>query len=337
MARRRVTITDIARQARVSTSAVSYALNDLPGVSEDTRRRIVEIADELGWRPHSAARALQSSRTGAVGLVLLGTQQPTGEMPDFLLRFLPGLQEELAAHGLLLVLHLVPGLEDANATHLQWRNEHRVDGVIVINPIVRDPRLPELERLGLPAVVVGDTRRASSLPAVWTDDAAATELAVDHLAGLGHRRLVRVASRSDYLHARVREREFTRATVRAGLPAGRSLYAADHPSSIERELVEAAEPATAIVYDEPWSAMRGVAALREAGARVPVDVSVMCWDDSYPAQLANPPLTVLRRDLAGYGRLVARRLAAELAGERAGHVKGTHTELVVRGSTGPAR
>src|SRR6201995_5643827 len=89
--RRRPTIADVARRAGVSPAAVSFAVNDRPGVSEETRERVLQVAQELGWRPSASARALTEARARAIGLVL-GRDPEQLELDAFLVRFLSGLQ-----------------------------------------------------------------------------------------------------------------------------------------------------------------------------------------------------------------------------------------------------
>lgn len=335
---RRVNIADIARQAQVSTATVSYALNGLPGVSQENRRRIVEIADRMGWRPNSSARALHRARTDAVGMVLIKSGVEPGQMPEFLLHFLPGIQDELAGHGILLILHTVPDQDVANETYRQWRDEKRVDGVIVLNPLTRDPRLTCLEELGLPAVVVGDTRRVSVLPSVWTDDAEAMALAVDHLVRLGHQRIGRVGFGPDFLHSRARERAFRQCLRKAGLEPDLNTYHRFGPPREQTfvQWLRSEDPPTALIHEDPTFAIQTMLAMEGLGIAVPGDLSIVCWDDSQLSDVVRPTVTRLHRDLFEYGKLVARQLVAQVNGEPCDHVRGTTTELLVRGSTGSA-
>ena len=333
---RRVTIADIARKAQVSTSAVSYALNGRRGVSDVTRRRIVGLARDLGWQPHSAARALKASRADSVGLVLAGTGDAFGDA-HFLLRFLAGLEGELGRRGVALVLHTVPDRIAETDVYEQWYGERRVDGMIVLNPVLDDPRLDSLERLGVPAVVVGDLRGRARLPCVWTDDLDAAELAVDHLVALGHRRIARVGGTPQLLHSGIRKQGFRKAMAAAGLDPAMDI---DTEYSIEpatHDLLRSARPPTAIIYESDVMAMEALGVMLEEGIAVPDDVSILGWDDSRYCRLVYPRLTALGRDIFGYGQLTARHLLAVLAGEDGGDRKGTTTRLVVRDSTGPPR
>jgi DNA-binding LacI/PurR family transcriptional regulator len=250
--------------------------------------------------------------------------------------FLPGLQTELAEHDVLLVLHLVPDAHAATEVYNSWRRSRRVDGAIVINPTVADPRLPCLEKLRMPAVVVGDSRRVSTLPSIWTDDAHAVDLAVQHLTGLGHRRIARLGVRSDYLHSRVRSRAFNRAMQEAGLDPDLHGYSSESDTRLLARWLRLSEPPTAVIHEDVVSAVQTMMMLRERGVAVPQEVSIVGWDDPPWSATVSPALTTLRRDLYAYGRQVAAQLLKAVDGETVEHVQGTRTELIVRESTAAA-
>lgn len=334
----RVTISDIAKKAKVSTSAVSYALNDRPGVGAATREQILSIAREMGWRPNSAARSLQAARAHAVGLVFQRGEDSSVESSSFMLRFLDGVQSQLSEHDVVLVLRTVHDLAAEITVHERWYAESRVDGIIVVNPVVDDPRLPLLEGLSLPTVVVGDTRDCSSLPAVWTDDAEAATLAVNHLVALGHKRIARVGGMIDLLHTRIRREAFAAAMAAAGLGDDLSVDNATEldAEQVTRELLGSRRPPTAILYEGDTMAMRALITLRKMRVRVPADLSVIAWDDSPLCRLAYPPLSALRRNAFTYGQLVSQHLLALFAGERVADRRGTIAEMVERSSTARA-
>ena len=181
----RTTIKDIAERAGVSKGAVSYALNGRPGVSDETRARILVIADELGWYPNRAARALSAARADACGFVLARPAR-TIALEPFFMEFIAGVESELATRSIALTLQLVRDVREEIAVYQRWYGEHRVDGVLVVDLRLDDPRVDELVRLGLPAVVVGGPLENRVLPAVWHDEAAVVTEAIRYLAALGH-------------------------------------------------------------------------------------------------------------------------------------------------------
>ncbi|TCO49117.1 regulatory LacI family protein [Kribbella antiqua] len=151
----RVTIKEIARRAGVSKGAVSYALNNQPGVSEATRARVLRVAEELEWVSNRAARALSAARSETFGLVLARTAKTLTEEP-FYMGFVGGVESVLAGRSYALALQVVSDLAEELSTYRKWAAERRVDGVIVVDLRVDDPRIPLLRKLGLPAVLVGD-------------------------------------------------------------------------------------------------------------------------------------------------------------------------------------
>ena len=166
---RRTTITDIAERAGVSKGAVSYALNGQPGLSEQTRGRILAIADELGWRPSRVARALSASRSAACGLALARPARTLAYEP-FFSKLLSGIEAELSACQIALMLQIVEDVEAETAALRRWWAERRVDGVLLVDLRVADPRVPAVEHLGLPAVIVGGPGPTGSVPYVPGND-----------------------------------------------------------------------------------------------------------------------------------------------------------------------
>jgi DNA-binding LacI/PurR family transcriptional regulator len=334
----RPNIADIAALAKVSTSAVSYALNGREGVADSTRQRILEIAASLNWRPNSAARSLMTERASAVGIVNLYDPTHPVLSAEFTGPFLVGLQHELRRHDMLLTMHMVDDYAGAQAVYRRWLGERRVDGVLVLNPTLVDSRLDELERLGMPTVVVGDVRRRPTLVSAWTDDAAATDLAVDHLVGLGHRAIGWIGGDPAFQHVDIRAKAFRRAMQRHGL-APDDRVGHDGPSweGVAELVRDPKTPLTAVVIEDSEPALAAVTALSDLGVSIPDELSVIAWDDSSKTTLVRPSLTVLRRDIEEYGRAAARALVSAIdTGERK-NIRGTHAELVQRESTAPRR
>ena len=334
---KRPTIADIAKRAGVSTGAVSYALNGLPGVSETTRQRILDIADEIGWRPNIAARALSASRAHAVGLVLARTARTLGVEP-FFMQFIAGLEAELSAHGSALLLQVVDSHESAGEAMRQWWAERRVDGVIVTDLYGDDSRIALLERLGIPAVLVGRPRPNSVLPGVWSDDAAAVTAVVDYLVTLGHRRIARVAGLSALDHTQVRTEAFRAAMRRHGLRAAEVIdtdYTWEQGARITRTLLARKNRPTAITYDNDVMAVAALGVAREMGVSVPGELSIVAGDDSQLCVLVHPELTALSRDIAAYGAHAAHTLLDVISGKEPSSFQDATAHLVPRASTAP--
>ncbi|MEU9115357.1 LacI family DNA-binding transcriptional regulator [Streptomyces sp. NPDC048483] len=346
---RRPTIKDIARRAGVSESAVSFALNDRPGVSQDTRARVRRVAEELGWQPNSAARALSGERAGCMGLVLARPAQTLG-VESFFLQLVSGIQEVFAARKIALLFQVVADLETECALYRRWWAERRVDGVLVVDPRTQDPRPQLLASLGLPAVVVGGhaepapdppdaPRTRPLLSTVWADDSKAMARLVDHLYGLGHRRIVHVAGLPGLAHTERRIRSLRTEADLRGLDDRqvRSVttdYSDAEGAEATRRILDAAEPPTAIIYDNDVMAVAGASVAAERGIPVPDRLSIVAWDDSPLCRVTHPRLTALVRDTPGFGRLAAQELLAVLDGGPLRTVQGELPHLEARESTG---
>ncbi|MFE6086143.1 LacI family DNA-binding transcriptional regulator [Streptomyces virginiae] len=369
---RRPTIKDIARQAGVSESAVSFALNGRPGVSQDTRARIRRVAEELGWQPNSAARALSGERSGAVGLVLARPAHTLG-VESFFLQLVSGIQEVLAAARTALLFQVVEDIDAECAVYRRWWAERRVDGVLVVDPRTSDPRPALLEALGLPAVTIGEALpqedeggggidpaaagatpaagpvatpapRLAATPAVLSsvraDDAGAMAQVLEYLHGLGHRRIVHVAGLPDLAHTVRRMESLRTEAARRGLGPDqvRSVltdYSDTEGAAATRRVLAEPEPPTALVYDNDVMAVTGSAVAAELGIPVPGRLSIVAWDDSALCRVTHPRLTALVRDTAGFGRLAAGELLAVLAGDPPGVRISERPRLEPRESTAP--
>lgn len=332
---KRPTIADIARQAGVSKGAVSYALNGQAGVSEATRQRILAIADQIGWSPNSAARALSGSTAYAIGLAVYRPARTLGIEP-FFMELISGLECELSPRSYALTLQVVNDVDAEIALYRRWWAERRVDGVIMVDLRFQDRRVPVLEELGLPAVVLGNPQGAGQLVSVWSDEQAALTATVEYLAALGHRRITRVAGLPALLHTVLRDEAFVLACERLDLPEATIVsadYTGEESARITRRLLRAADRPTAIMYDNDVMAVAGLAVAQQMGVAVPAELSIVAWDDSPLCELVHPPLTALSRDAMAYGAHAARLLFAILDGQPGTSLQDETARIVARGST----
>jgi len=334
----RARLADVAALAGVSKGAASFALNGRPGVSEETRARVLRAAEQLGWVPHAAARVLAKGRTDTIGLVMNRPPRLRGVDPLFQ-HFLEGVQDELVDRSISLLIQVVAGHAAELATFEEWARSTQVDGLVLIDLRVDDDRPVVLRGLDLPAVTLGDPRFAAGTPTVWTDDRAAARELVEHLAGLGHRRIARVASSPRLAHSAVRTAALTEACTDLGLAAPhvtepeRSSRAAPEAT---RAILTAPDRPTAIVYENDVMAMAGMAVAADLGLRVPADLSVVGWDDTGLGRLTWPQVTSVRHDAHAQGSHAVRMLLALIDGETVVDEQDPTPRLHLRESTGPA-
>jgi DNA-binding LacI/PurR family transcriptional regulator len=330
----RPTIADVARRAGVSKGLVSFALNDRPGVAPDTRRRILDVARELGWSPSVRARSLSVGRAFACGLVI-------GRSPDviaadpFFPSFIAGLEDEFSVSGQVLVLAVAtPGRQEAE-TYRALAADRRVDGVILTDLRANDPRIALVRELGLAAVTLGEPEGDSPFSSVSSDDGAGIRHAVEHLADLGHVDIAHVAGPSAMLHAARRREAFDRAAASRGL-RGRVVetdFSAAEGARATEALLDAAERPSAIVYSNDSMAVAGIGVAQRRGLDVPRDLSVTGFDDTEMGRHVHPSLTSVATDARGWGAVAARTLLAAIAGDEPQHVRLEDPRLSVRGST----
>jgi DNA-binding LacI/PurR family transcriptional regulator len=335
---KRPTIADVARRAGVTKAAVSFALNNQPGVSAATRERILAIAAEVGFQPSSAARALSDGRAGAFGLVIDRPARLLGIEPYFM-QLISGIQAELSGNHLTLLFTLAEDQDAEIALYRTWWAQRRVDGVILVDLQLDDHRVAVLEELNMPGVVIGTPRASGSLPAVWKEDREATETAVSHLAGLGHRHIGRVTGIGRYWHTKTRTDAFNEVTGLAGIKAT-SMEAdstGEFGARATRELLGRADPPTAILYDNDVMAVAGIGEAQRTGLDVPAGLSVMAWDDSMLCELVHPAVTALRWDVTAAGVEAARRLSQLASGAEADDFREPSPLLKVRESTARCR
>ncbi|HEY9525276.1 MAG TPA: LacI family DNA-binding transcriptional regulator [Thermopolyspora sp.] len=334
---KRPTIADIARRAGVSKVAVSYALNDRPGVSPAKRAMIKAIAEEIGWRPNSAARALNGARANSVGLAVCRPARILG-MEPFFMELISGIESVLSAHSYALMLQMVADHDQEIEIYRRWYGEGRVDGAIIVDMHFADARVAALCELRLPAVVVGHPSQAGPLVPVWSDDAAAVRETVEYLAALGHRRISRVAGLPHLVHTVLRDEAFTATCDELGL-TGHTIvhtdYTGDAGARATRRLIASPQRPTAIVYDNDIMAVAGLSVAQEMRLDVPTDLSIVAWDDSPLSQVVRPALTALTRDIPAYGANAARILLSLIAGESVTGFEDAAGRLVPRGSTAP--
>lgn len=334
---RRVTIRDIAKAAGVSASAASFALNDRPGVSEQTRARVKQVADELGWSPNVAALALSGQRARAIGLVIARSGESVSA-ERFFMSLITGIEQALTPKGWSLVLQMVPDLGAEIEVHRRWWAERRVDGVVLVDMRVHDPRYGRLRELGVPTVLAGPPPGidADGLVSVLVDNSGAMATIVTHLADHGRRRLAYVPGSSRMLHVQERRRGLEVAARERGaevVPTGSTDFSEHAGHDVTADLLAGPNPPDALIYDNEMLALGGLVACHEAGLVVPDDVAIVSFEDSPICRVVTPPITALRRDPAVLGAAAADLLLSVLHGGPASDITLPPAELVVRGSS----
>ncbi|MFL5756749.1 MAG: LacI family DNA-binding transcriptional regulator [Chloroflexota bacterium] len=338
---KRPTSADVASLAGVSRTTVSFVLNDRPDVKipGDTRRRVLDAARELGYHPHAPARQLAGGVSRVLALVML--QSPEQVAGDALLAdTLRGLAYAARSGGFRVMLE--PLAHDGPwQTYDATLREQHADGMVISGPRVDDKALLGLVRDGFPIVLQGSLPDLA-VASVDIDNVAAARGAVEHLIGLGHRRIACITHAPVvYTAAHARLRGYRDALAAAGLEASPDLFeeaafdASSGHAAMARLLARTSFDAVFVASDVV--ALGAIGALREAGLHVPADVSVVGFDDIPLAAYFDPPLTTVRLPAFELGQAAGRALVQRIADPALRYRTLLPTELIVRASTASPR
>ncbi|MGW6282265.1 LacI family DNA-binding transcriptional regulator [Kribbella sp. NPDC055071] len=334
----RVTISDLARRLQISKASVSYALNGRAGVSEETRRRVLDLAEELGFHPNSAAVALSASRTQTIGIVV--ARDPALISTEaFYMRTLVGIEQYLNEVDSSLLLRLTGEHGEDLEVLRRWSRQGRVDGFILFDEHSNDPRIPLLKELGVPCVVVSSNDPGDGVGRLVSSPEETVTLLLDHLASLGHREIAHVSGPFTFLHEQLRERMLKERAAQLGITVRHveGSYRYDDGAELTRRLLTGPNPPTAIILGNDLMAVAALRVAMELGTPVPGGVSILAWDDSPLCELAGPGITAVDQKTMERGRAAADLLLRIAAGQTELHEEAPEGELRARESSGPAR
>lgn len=330
----KVTISDVARAAGVSNSAVSYSLNGKKGVSAQTRQRVLEVAQKLGWKPNHAAKSLSDCRASCVGIVIAGEQSSMAIEPYYM-HLISGLSQELEKENYSLMVRLAHDAAGELRVISDWITSGTVDGIVLINVQIADPRIDFFcHHDQIPVVVLADPSMTNGLPTLSSDDAQAVRLIMDALVQRGHISIGRVAGPENLSHSFIRDQVFAKETERREIQYAcmHSNYTPEQGAEMTRRLLSLHRDITAIVYDNDVMALAGLSAATEMGVKVPQQLSIVCWDDSFLCTAARPTLTAVRRNTIVSGKKAARMLLRQIRGEHVQNQTEDPYHLVIRQS-----
>ncbi|WP_028798939.1 LacI family DNA-binding transcriptional regulator [Streptomyces sp. 142MFCol3.1] len=310
----RPTLEAVAERAGVSRATVSRVVNGGDGVREPLAERVRRAVEELGYVPNQAARSLVTRRHDAVAVVIAEPETRVFADPFFALQ-LRGISKELTAHDSQLVLLLTEGRDDHARVGRYLAGGH-VDGALVFSLHLDDPLPGLIHGAGVPTVFGGrpgwGEGPRGGVPAVYVDcdNRGGAREAVRHLVGLGRSRIAHITGALDQTSAVDRLDGFRDVMADAGpdlvvegdfTPAG--------GERAMRQLLERCPDVDAVFAANDLTAAGALRVLRGHGRRVPDDVAVIGFDDMLAvAEQTDPPLTTVRQDIEGMGRLMARLL-----------------------------
>jgi DNA-binding LacI/PurR family transcriptional regulator len=340
VAKKAVTIRDVAREAGVSVATASRALNDNQVVNAQTRARILAVMKELGFTPSPAARRLSLGRTLTVGVVVSFLTRPQAA------ERLRGVDAVLADSEFDLVIYNVESVTKRDHYLNTLTDSHRTDGLLVMSLPPPPEAIPVLTRSPVPVVFIDvHTSSVAAMPRVIGDDVSGGAMAARHLLELGHRRVAFIGDAIEdpfgFTSSHDREVGFSTELAANGIRIppewiGHGAHGRYEAREIACQMLGADRRPTAIFAASDTQAFGVVAAARELGLHVPDDLSVIGYDDIEAADYVG--LTTVRQRLFESGRLGAETLLAEI-GLRSDVSPATqlNPELVVRATTAHPR
>ncbi|WP_028707838.1 LacI family DNA-binding transcriptional regulator [Propionicicella superfundia] len=327
------TIRDVAGRAGVSIATASRVLNDAGNTSEASRARVRDAARMLGYRANGRARSLRSSRADTIGVLISDIRNP------FFADIAHGVEQAALAAGMVTVVCNANESTQQQALCLDLLLTQRVGGIVMAPQGDGTGALTTVLDHGLPLVFVDRVvESARPVPSVTSDNVAGIVQAVEHLTGLGHRRVGYVAGPQQTSTGRERLSAFQRAAAERGLDLDPGLihlgdFRMASGESGAHVLLDLPEPPTAIIAADSLMTLGVAMACRKRGVVIGRELSLIGYDDEPVFSLIDPPLTVIAHDPARMGELAFRMIADVIAGESVASIV-LPTGLIVRGSTG---
>jgi DNA-binding LacI/PurR family transcriptional regulator len=322
----RPTIADLARELGLSKSAVSNALRGVPLVSAETTVRVQEYARARGWRPNAAARALSLARSDNIGVVLVQVDHLLGTEP-FYMNAIAGIERALSPNGKNLLLRTIDSPDDERSVYESWVTEGRVDGVILFDRLVDDPRPQFLDEHELPYAVFGDAGEHSLLELVREE----AKTIVEHIADLGHTSVLFIGGPQELAHEVERSAQVARIIDESGMTA--AYRSSEYSIEGGRRELRAALASGGFTAVAASSDLIAIGAATELAAEGRDDVAVVSWDDSILCQYGARPLTALERRHSEFGEIAARTLLNQTYSLGLQEIAPRPIELTVRESS----
>ncbi len=327
------TIKHVAEAAGVSTATVSRVLSGKNPVSEEVRSRVLSAVESLEYRPNALARSLREETTKTLGLVVSNVMNP------FFTAVARAVEDAASEKGYSVILCNADEDADKEDFYLDVLFQKRVDGLIISPARNRSRQLSRYVRAGVPVIFVDRSIEGLGIPTVRVDGRRAIEELVEYLVRLGHERLAivsgppEVVSGAERLNAfldgaRKRKVTIPEEYVRLGD------FRRESGRQAMRELLQLRQRPTAVFAANNLMCLGALQAAKEAGCRIPEDISIASFDDVTWFELLEPPVTAITQPTQELGAMAARMLLEVLEEDRKSESRILKAELVVRGSCG---
>ncbi|OXS54757.1 LacI family transcriptional regulator [Cohnella sp. CIP 111063] len=326
---KKASILDVVAKSGVSLATVSKVLNNSPTVRESNRQKVLQAIKELDYRPNSAARSLARGSTGVIGLTLVTLQDTVFD------GIVQAVNEYLEDNGYFLALSIY-NPEKHDTEHVLFQ-EDRVDGIIVLSPLNEERYVSELERKGIPFVIIDNHDERTRAITINVDNDKGGYDATRHLLELGHTKIAHLSGPGHFMSVRQRRQGFERALGEAGLRplcVTHTRFGIRSGFNVGMEWLQSGgEMPTAVFAGDDALALGFMEALKSQGYRIPQEISVIGYDDQVFAQEIHPRLTTIRQPMEQMGLQAARRLLKLIGGAKRNSSILLQPELIAREST----
>lgn len=331
-----VTLHDVAESAGVSYQTVSRVINNHSSVADETRKRVLKAIQELNYHPNRAARSLVTNRSDTITVLSFGTMYyGPGQM-------LQNVVQHAKRNGFRVLPSSLGQLrpEDINAA-INELHELLIDGIIMIAPIVMD-FVSDFRTLtgDIPFIQI-DTKPRPGVASIVIEQAHGTKLAIEHLIGLGHRRIAEISGPLNWYDAIMRHQSWIDTMKKHSLPHHMSVegnWSAQSGYQGVQALLSGGAEFSGLVVANDQMALGAIAALNERGIRIPDDVSIVGFDDIPESAYFSPALTTVHQNFVALGEQAVDYLVSLIRNPQTPiHQRVLYPELIVRSSTTAAK
>lgn len=327
------TIKDVAREAKVSIATVSRVLNNSAVVTDETKQRVLEAIKKTGYKPNALARSLKIQKTHTIGLIV----------PDISSTFYPevvrGIEDIAAMYNYNIFLCNTDQKEEKEVKYIEILGEKQVDGIIFMGDIIRDSVLEIFGNFGTPIVLSGTQDKEQKYPSVIIDNKRAAYDAVKYLISLGHKNIAMISGpMHDPIRGALRIEGYKQALLESGIEYNPNLVVEGNfktKSAYLAMLKLLEQKIDAVFAASDDMAAAAINAIFDSGLKVPDDIHVVGFDNTYISTMFRPTITTIQQPAYDIGavsmRLLTKLLSKEPIDEM--HVILPH-QLIVRESTG---
>ncbi|MBM7646633.1 LacI family transcriptional regulator [Scopulibacillus daqui] len=331
------TIYDVAEKAGVSIATVSKVINNTGKISDKTKQKVLKIMEEINYQPSVVASALTGKQTNTIGFLIPDIANP------FHAEMARSVEDRGHELGFSVVMCNTDGNLDKEAQYLEWLQRKRVDGIILGSAAQNNAIIKELIKQEIPAALIATDMPSLSVNAVLVDDFLGGYQAISHLTSLGHTDIAFLAGNLNNVMEKERLRGYKQALQEAGAAFDRknlltNNFSFDDAKRSMKKLIESGRRPTAVFAFNDLLAIGAIHGAKEAGLKIPDDLSVIGFDNTLLAAVNDPPLTTIAQPIQDMGRTVTDLLVKEIKGGNTVKQRVVLLpELVVRQTTIPPK